>query len=118
MRRGRAVKIVATLLAVASLTSLARAADRRNEYTPELDAFHNLSRTRLFLIASTSKVEGRDALQNQVGMHLDISTKRGLRERLHLADWARARTVGLRIGYRQFRHWDGEREDVNERRAL
>ena len=51
-------------------------------------------------------------------MNFDFSTKRGVRERLHIADWARARTLGLRLGYRQFRHWDGEREGVNERRAL
>ena len=114
----RSAQIVATLLAVATLMSFAHADDRRHEYTAEFDAFHNLPNTRLFLLANTSKVEGRDALTNQVGVHLDISTKRGVRERLHLADWARARTLGLRIGYRQMRLWDGEREDVHERRVL
>ena len=96
----------------------AHADDRRHEYSPEFNAFHNFGGMRLFLLGSTTKVEGVDALQNQVGAHLDISTKRGVRERLHLADWARDRTLGLRIGYRQFRAWDGEREGVNERRGL
>ena len=35
-----------------------------------------------------------------------------------LADWARERTLGLRIGYRQLRLWEGERENVHERRGL
>ena len=114
----RSAQIVATLLAVTTVTSFAHADDRRREYTAEFNAFHNFSRTRLYLLANTSKVEGRDELQNQLGVHFDVSTKRGLRERLNLADWARERTVGLRVGYRQMRNWDGEREDVNERRAL
>ena len=112
------MRVFAAFLATAMLLPSAHADDRRREYAPELNAFHNFPRARLFLLANTSKVEGRDALQNQVGVHLDISTKHSVRQALHLADWARARTVGLRIGYRQSRDWDGEREDVNERRGL
>jgi hypothetical protein len=113
------MRTVAAVLAMALLISCARADDRRREYAPELNAYHHLPEgMRLFLLADTSKVEGRDSWQNEMGAHLDISTKRAARARRHLADWARARKIGLRIGYRQLRTWDGEREDVEERRGL
>lgn len=119
MKTVKTIRIVAAVLTAAILSSFANADDRRREYAPEFNAYHHVpGGMRLFLLADTSKVEGSDSLQNELGAHLDVSTKRALRETLHLADWARARTVGLRIGYRQLRGWDGEREDVNERRGL
>lgn len=111
------MRVVAIMLAAIPLH--ANADDDRREYAPELNAYHNFSAgARLFLLADTSKVESEDAWQNQLGVHLDLSTKHTLREKLNLGDWARARTVGVRVGYRQSRAWDGEREDVSQRRVL
>ena len=106
------------LLAAAMLLPSAHADDRRREYAPELNAFHNFSPAAALPARKYEQSGRQDPLQNQIGVHLDISTKHSVREGLHLADWARERTVGLRIGYRQSRDWDGEREDVNERRGL
>lgn len=111
--------IFAILLAAVTLVPSARADERGREYAPEIDAFHSYSNgTRLFLLADTTKTEGRETWQNEVGVHLDVSTRRARRERVHLADWDRARTVGLRIGYRQLRVWEDERGDIDERRGI
>ena len=72
----------------------------------------------MYLLADTTKVESEDSLKNQVGVHVDFTTKGDLREALHLRDWARERSTSLRVGYRRLRSWDGEREDVSERRAV
>jgi hypothetical protein len=109
---------LAVALAAAMIAPCTWAGDR-HEYEPELDAYYKFSdRMRLFLLADTTKTESVDALKNEVGAHLDLTLKRDFRERLHLADWARAHNVWVRVGYRQLRTWDGQREDVSEQRGL
>jgi hypothetical protein len=100
------------------LAPLARADDRQ-EYVAELDAYHKLSaRNRLFLTASVMDAESADSIKPEGGVYLDMTLKGELLERLHLADWARSRNVWVRIGYTQLRAWDGQFEDVGERRGV
>jgi hypothetical protein len=94
-------------------------ADDKQEYVAELDAYHKLSaQTRLFLTASLTDQETGETIKPEGGVYLDITLKGALRDRLHLADWARSRNVWVRIGYTQMRTWDGELEDVSERRGV
>lgn len=96
-------RIALTPLVATILIPLAQASDRRREYVPEIDAYHKLSeRTRLFVLASSTKVDTADSWKNQLGAHLDITT----------------RDMSIRFGYRQLRTWDGQREGVSERRGL
>jgi hypothetical protein len=111
-------RAVFAMLTFASLMTLAWADDRQ-EYKPELDAYDKVSdRLRLFLLADTTKVESQESLKDELGAHLDITLKGILRERPRMADWARDRSIWLRVGYRQLRTWDGQREDVSEHRGL
>jgi hypothetical protein len=99
-------------------TSNARADDRQ-EYVTELDTYHKLSaRTRLFLTASATDAQPADSVKAEGGVYLDITLKGELSERLHLADWARSRPFWVRVGYTQLRTWDGQFEDVSERRGV
>jgi hypothetical protein len=106
------------LLACAIAEPLAWADDRQ-EYVAELDVYHKLSaQTRLFLTASATDAESTDSIKAEGGAYLDITLKGELRERLHLADWARSRPFWIRVGYTQLRTWDGQFEDVSERRGV
>lgn len=112
-------RVILATLAAATLLPVARASDRRHEFSPEFNAYHRFSdRTRLYLLAATTKADTEDSWENELGVHLDFSIQGSLREWLDLADWARDRSLSLRVGYRQLRAWDGEREGVHERRAL
>ena len=59
-----------------------------------------------------------DRYKGQGGAYVDVTLKGALRERLHLADWARSRNIWVRVGYTQLRTWDGQFEDVSERRGV
>ena len=112
-------RLLAITLVGVLVVPCVRAGDRNREYIPEFNAYHHFSNgTRLFLLADTTKQEGKEAWQNTLGVHLDISSKNARRQWVSLADWSRARTIGLRIGYRQVREWDDERQDTDERRGL
>ena len=95
------------------------AGDRRQEYQLDMDAYHQLNeQIRLYLAASVTDVESAGSNKGQGAAYLDITLKGVVRQRLHMADWARERKFWIRVGYAQFRTWDGEFEDVSERRGV
>jgi Protein of unknown function (DUF2490) len=97
----------------------ARAGDRRQEYQVDFDAYHQLNeQIRLYLSASVTDVESGGSNKGQGAAYLDITLKGRVRERLHMADWARERKFWLRVGYAQYRLWDADIEDVSERRGV
>ncbi len=112
---------LSAILAALGLVAAAPAAraDDRQEYVAELEAYHKLSmQTRLLLTASATDAQPADSIKAQGGIYFDITLKGDIRERLGLADWARSRPFWIRIGYTQLRGWDGQFEDVSERRGV
>ena len=111
----RVLFVTPAILAAAVAAPCAWAGDRRQEYQADFDAYHQLNEQfRLYLSASVTDVESAGSNKGQGAAYLDITLKGIVRERLHMADWARERKVWLRVGYAQYRLWDSDIEDVSE----
>jgi len=115
----RTLLLAILMLATVAAGPHARAGDRRQEYEVDFDAYHQLNEQfRLYLAASVTDVESQGSNKGQGAAYLDITLKGVVRERLHMADWARERKVWVRVGYAQYRLWDADIEDVSERRGV
>lgn len=119
MRSARQITRVATGVLVFVVMVPRAWADDRQEYVAEFEAYHKLSaQTRLFLAARATDAEPADSIRAEGGVYLDVTLQGKIRERLNLADWARSRNIWVRVGYAQLRNWDGQFDDVSERRGV
>ena len=83
--------LVAMITAMAGSCAMAGA---RQEYELDMDAYHQLNeQIRLYLSASITDTESAGSNKGQGAAYLDITLKGVVRERLHMADWAREREV-------------------------
>ena len=90
------------------LVCLPCAAETRNEFWPELDAYVKLdTRLRLFCLAAFVHAAEPEAASGsgvyrdvQIGAHVDYTLKPIFRRKLQAADWERDRYMWTRLGYR------------------
>jgi len=99
------IKTPAALLAAACFLAWpVLAQDARNEVWPELNAFVKLSEnSRLYLLASGTRVAEQGNSDGQFGVHLDLFTTPILKKRMERVarrtDVARNKFLQLRLGY-------------------
>lgn len=89
------------------------------EVVPELNVFFKLSdRTRLFLLADVTRLDGGDVTNGELGLHLDYTLKPILRADLRDANWERARYLWMRVGYQRLGNLSGDADAADENRLL
>lgn len=125
-RQVRTVKLILgrrlvlfAILACSALPGPTRAEDHTRAFVPEIDAyFKTTERTRVYLLWDSTRNRATDTVDNEFGVHLDLTLKPALRPDLHAADWARNRYLWTRVGYLQLGSPDNRGFGPTERRAI
>jgi hypothetical protein len=117
-RRGRRL-VLCMLLPWSVLAGTSEASDRARAFVSEVDAFFKTSeRTRVFLLWDSTRNHTTDTIDNEFGLHLDLTLKPAFRSDLQGADWARNRYLWTRVGYQQLGSPDSRGFGPTERRAI